>query len=45
MRDMHSKYDNMQKYETFYALIWINNYIIACMNYVLSPILYSLSSV
>ena len=28
--DMHSKYDNMHKKQKLYALIWINNRIIAC---------------
>ena len=30
MIDMHSKYDNMYKNGMFYALICINNHIIAC---------------
>ena len=30
MIDMHSKYDNMHKSVMFYALMCINNYIIAC---------------
>ena len=30
MIDMHSKYDNMHKNGMFYALICINNRIIAC---------------
>ena len=30
MIDMHSKYDNMHNNGMFYALIYINNYIIAC---------------
>ena len=30
MIDMHSKYDNMHKNEMFYALICINNNVIAC---------------
>ena len=30
MIDMHSKYDNMHKNEMFYALICINNHVIAC---------------
>ena len=32
MIDMHSKYDNMHKNEMFYALIWINNHILAYVN-------------
>ena len=32
MIDMHSKYDNMYKNGIFYALICINNHIIACIN-------------
>ena len=31
MIDMHSKYDNMHKNEIFYALIYINNFIIICI--------------
>ena len=38
MIDMHSKYDNMHKNEMFYALIYINNHIIVCQNYVLSRV-------
>ena len=34
--DMHSKYDNMHKNEMFYALVCINNYIISCINCMLS---------
>ena len=30
MIDMHSKYDNMHKNRMFYALIYINNHVIAC---------------
>ena len=30
--DMHSKYDNMHKNGMFYALIYINNNIITCIN-------------
>ena len=36
MIDMHSKYDNMHKNGMFYALICINNCIIACENCILS---------
>ena len=36
MIDMHSKYDNMHKNEIFYALIYINNHIITCINGMLS---------
>ena len=36
MIDMHSKYDNMHKNGMFYALICINNHIIACVNFMLS---------
>ena len=36
MIDMHSKYDNMHKNGMFYALICINNHIIACIDFVLS---------
>ena len=32
MSDMHLKYDNMDKIEIFYGLIYINNYIIRCIN-------------
>ena len=38
MIDMRSKYDNMHKNGIFYALICINNHIVACVNYVLSII-------
>ena len=34
MIDMHSKYDNMHKNRMFYALICINNRIIACYHLV-----------
>ena len=37
MVDMHSKYDNMHKNGIFYAKICINNHIIICINYMLSP--------
>ena len=30
MIDMYSKYDNMHKNRMFYALIFINNHVIAC---------------
>ena len=33
---MYSKYDSMHKNEMFYALIYISNYIIICINYMLS---------
>ena len=33
---MHSKHDNMHKNEMFYALICINNYIITCIDCMLS---------
>ena len=33
MIDMHSKYDNMHKNGMFYALICINNHVIACYQY------------
>ena len=36
MIDMHSKYDNMYKNVIFYALICINNHIIACVSCMLS---------
>ena len=36
MIDMHSKYDNMHTNGMFYALICINNHIIACVNCMLS---------
>ena len=36
MLDMHSKYDNRHKNGMFYALIYINNQIIACVNCMLS---------
>ena len=36
MIEMHSKYDNMHQNGMFYALICINNHIIACINCVLS---------
>ena len=36
MINMHSKYDNMYKNEMFYALICINNHIIARVNCMLS---------
>ena len=39
MIDMHSKYDNMHKNEIFYALICINNHIIACVTSMFSLIL------
>ena len=32
MIDVHSKYDDMYKNGIFYALICINNHIIACQN-------------
>ena len=32
MIDMHSKYDNMHKNRVWYALIYINNHIIAYVN-------------
>ena len=34
--DIHSKYDNMHKNGMFYALIYINNHIIICINCMLS---------
>ena len=36
MIDMHSKYDNMHKNGMFYALICVINYIITCINCMLS---------
>ena len=36
MIDIHSNYDKMHKNEIFYALICINNYIILCVNFMLS---------
>ena len=36
MIGMHSKYDYMHKNVIFYALIYINNHIIACSNCMLS---------
>ena len=36
MIDMHSKYDIMQKNRIFYALICINNHVIACYACMLS---------
>ena len=36
MIEMHSKYNNMHQNGMFYALIYINNHIIACINCVLS---------
>ena len=36
MIGMHSKYDNMHTNRMFYALICIINYIIVCMNWMLS---------
>ena len=41
MIDMHSKYDNMHKNGMFYALIFIKNYIITCINCMLSPLSHS----
>ena len=38
MIDIYSKYDNMHKNGMFYALICINNHIIACQSCVLSII-------
>ena len=38
MIEMHSKCDNMHENEMFYALIYINNHIIVCINCVLSTI-------
>ena len=38
MIDMHSKYDNMHKKRMLYALICINNHIIACDNCMLAII-------
>ena len=38
MIDMHSKYDNMHKNRMLYALICINNRIIACLNCMLSKV-------
>ena len=35
MIDIHSKHDNMNKNEMFYALICINKHIISCVNYML----------
>ena len=32
MIDVHSKYDNMHKNEMFYALIYINNYVITSIS-------------
>ena len=40
MIDMHSKYDIKYENEMFYALIWINNHIITCINFMLSYIWY-----
>ena len=36
MIDMHSKYDNMHMNGMSYALIYINNHIITCINCMLS---------
>ena len=36
MIDMHSKYDNKHKNKMFYAVICVNNHIIACVKYMLS---------
>ena len=36
MIDMHLKYDNMHKNGMFYALICINNHVIACLGCMLS---------
>ena len=33
---MHSKYNNMHKNEMFYALIYVNNHILECVNCMLS---------
>ena len=39
MIDMYSKYDNMDKNGIFYALIFINNHIFACLDCMLSMVL------
>ena len=36
MIDMHLKFDNMHKNRIFYALIFINNHIISCIDFMLS---------
>ena len=35
--NMHSKYDNMHKSVMFYTYILIDNHIITCINFMLSP--------
>ena len=36
MIDIHSNYDNMHKNGIFYALIYINNHVNSCRNFMLS---------